>query len=44
MTDETLADRRYRILEPDRTVQLEEMRAKLTELGDAASLKAPTRC
>lgn len=37
---ETMADRRYRLLEPDRSLQLEEMRAKLTELGDVASLKA----
>jgi hypothetical protein len=40
MTDETMADRRYRMLEPDRSVQLEEMRAKLVELGDDESLKA----
>ncbi|RZU16194.1 hypothetical protein EV645_3744 [Kribbella rubisoli] len=39
MSDETMADRRYRMLEPDRSVELEQMRAKLVELGDTASLK-----
>ncbi|NEA37447.1 hypothetical protein [Streptomyces sp. SID13031] len=39
MSAETMAERRYRVLEPNRAVQLEQMKAELARLGDRRSLR-----